>query len=624
MNNKSKQIAFKMDLHLLIPPEEVKNLNLLSLYQNNNKDLFLKKEYSKSNTFFNTFSSKANTNENKSQKIFDKNIIDNKLRRIKKTKSANYKNIQSFIEEEKKKNSYLYLMKLKKYYSMQNFVNNNKSKYNSHISNNNPQKIKSRISKDNEVKSTNNYYTINNFFINSKLGMNIDSNTSTKNFYNQNMLSRNISNSYSNKTNEIKNDISKIINTRKKFNEIYNHFYDLNKKNINEDIKSINTNNNTSKYSSMNEYWNKRNKENNKKITKLKNELIEKAKNDIKSVPKINNKSKELAKKSNKNKNDNLKCINVFEKLFQKKILAHSHTYKKRINNKPKINEKSEKMIRTIDDLYLWNNKRQKKIKDNANEIYKKDNFKNKNINLTSEIILKERRPFYTNKKVEDRLIEQGQYQKIKKNRKKEIYIKELTEQKIYKINNYNKKIKRRYMLPEERKNEGKKNNSNIKKNRKLFNFNYDYNITTFNKRSALFDKNKSNIIMELSEKIDKNKIFLDHSKTFLFQNYMKSKINENKNNVKIKGDIIDLNNNVNKDENNIQEKKETRIEELKLGLINNNNHIKNQFLLNKSSHRSNSLDRIKEEKRENDIFEIKDKRLEDIKKIIDFSDKLY
>ena len=126
MNNKSKQIAFKMDLHLLIPPEEVKNLNLLSLYQNNNKDLFLKKEYSKSNTFLNTFSSKANTNDNKSQKIFDKNIIDNKLRRIKKTKSANYKNIQSFIEEEKKKNSYLYLMKLKKYYSMQNFVNNNK------------------------------------------------------------------------------------------------------------------------------------------------------------------------------------------------------------------------------------------------------------------------------------------------------------------------------------------------------------------------------------------------------------------------------------------------------------------------------------------------------------------
>ena len=179
-------------------------------------------------------------------------------------------------------------------------------------------------------------------------------------------------------------------------------------------------------------------------------------------------------------------------------------------------------------------------------------------------------------------------------------------------------------MLPEERKNEEKKNNSNIKKNSKLFNFNYDYNITTFNKRSALFDKNKSNIIKELSEKIDKNKIFMEHSKTFLFQNYMKSKINQNKNNVKIKGDIIDLNNNVNKDENNIKKKKETRIEELKLGLINNNNYIKNQFSLNKSTHRSNSLDRIKEEKRENNIFEIKDKRLEDIKKIIDFSDKLY
>ena len=125
MNNKSNQKTFKTDLHLLIPPEEMRSSNKVSLHQNNTKEIFLKKEYSKFNTFFNTFSSKTNTNESKSQKIFDKNLIDNKLKRINKAKSSNYKNIKSYIEEEKKKNSYLYLVKLKKYYSMQNFNNSN-------------------------------------------------------------------------------------------------------------------------------------------------------------------------------------------------------------------------------------------------------------------------------------------------------------------------------------------------------------------------------------------------------------------------------------------------------------------------------------------------------------------
>lgn len=628
MNNKSNQKTFKTDLHLLIPPEEMRSSNKVSLHQNNTKEIFLKKEYSKFNTFFNTFSSKTNTNESKSQKIFDKNLIDNKLKRINKAKSSNYKNIKSYIEEEKKKNSYLYLVKLKKYYSMQNFKNSNKSKYNSHhISSHNSQKIKSRISDKNEMKYTNNYYTINNFFINSKLGMTIDSSINQKNSNNLNVLSRNISNTYSNKTNEIKNDISEIINTRKKFNEIYNHFYETNKININENLKEINSKNNTCKYSTMNEYWNKRNNDNVKKINKLKNVLIEKGIKEIKSVPKINDKSKELAK--NSNKKDNLQFNNIFEKLFQKKNSLHSHTYKKRINNKPKINEKSEKMIRTIDDLYLWNNKRQKKLKENEKEIYKKDNLKKKSINLTSEIILKERRPFYINKKVEDRLIEQGKYLRIKNNKKKEKYIKELTAQKIYKNNIYNNKknIKSKYKSQEESKNEDINNNSNIKKNTNLFNFNYDYSITAFNKRNALFNKNRSNIIKELNEKINKNKNLGEHSKTLLLPNYMGSKINQNRNNVKILYNITDLNNHENKKENILEDKEEAnKIEELKSNLINNNSiYEKNKFSTNKNINYSSNSDRNQKEKnKKSNIFLIKDKRIEDIKKIIDFSDKLY
>ena len=94
-------------------------------------------------------------------------------------------------------------------------------------------------------------------------------------------------------------------------------------------------------------------------------------------------------------------------------------------------------MIRTIDDLYLWNNKRQKKIKENETKIYKKDIFNKKNINLTSETILKERRPFYIRKKVEDRLIEQGQNIKYKNKKYKEKTLNEMTEQKKY-SNHYN------------------------------------------------------------------------------------------------------------------------------------------------------------------------------------------
>ena len=286
-------------------------------------------------------------------------------------------------------------------------------------------------------------------------------------------------------------------------------------------------------------------------------------------------------------------------------------------------------MIRTIDDLYLWNNKRQKKLKENEKEIYKKYNLKKKSINLTSEIILKERRPFYINKKVEDRLIEQGKYLRIKNNKKKEKYIKELTAQKIYKNNIYNNKknIKSKYKSQEESKNEDINNNSNIKKNTNLFNFNYDYSITAFNKRNALFNKNRSNIIKELNEKINKNKNLGEHSKTLLLPNYMGSKINQNRNNVKILYNITDLNNHENKKENILEDKEEAnKIEELKSNLINNNSiYEKNKFSTNKNINYSSNSDRNQKEKnKKSNIFLIKDKRIEDIKKIIDFSDKLY
>ena len=615
---------FNLNLNSLIPRKKTMNSNHFSSVNNNKRVTLLKKECKETKILFNTFSAKVNMTENRSQKksntIINRNI-ENKIRKINKAKSANYNKIKYYdSEEDKKRDSYLYLVKLKKYYSMQNnnTYNNSKSKYSSLSQSHNAKKIKTKI-QNNENNNTNNYFTINNFYINSKLSMTIDSINKNNNIYN-NIIPRNTSHSIFNKKNKLNNDISEIINTRKKFNETYNRFYNMEQKHIKKNKKEINSkNNDTSDYSSLNEYWKKRNQENNRKIAKIKNQLLKNGQREIKSAPKISNKSKKLAINSNKNKNDNSKYNNIFDKLFHKNYINNSDLNKKKLNSKPRINQKSEKMIRTIDDLYLWNNKRQKKIKENETKIYKKDIFNKKNINLTSETMLKERRPFYIRKKVEDRLIEQGQNIKYKNKKYKEKTLNEMTEQKKYSNKNYNKNknIKSKYLPKEESKN-NESNTSNIKKSNNLFNFNYDYNINIFNKRTALFDKSKSNIIKELNDKTKKENLNSNtNSKSLLLQNYMMNRVNQNKNNFKIKYNVTDFGSS---DFKNEEEKNNMdNIEKLKAGLI--NNYEKNNFSVNKNV--NSNTDRNKKGKNSN-IFNIKDKRLEDLKKIIDFSDKLY
>ena len=95
------------------------------------------------------------------------------------------------------------------------------------------------------------------------------------------------------------------------------------------------------------------------------------------------------------------------------------------------------------------------------------------------------------------------------------------------------------------------------------------------------------------------------------------SKVNQNKNNVKIKYNETDFGSSYFKNEE--EKNNMNNIEKLKLGLI--NNYEKNNFSVNKNV--NSNTDRNKKEKNSN-IFNMKDKRLEDLKKIIDFSDKLY
>ena len=87
------------------------------------------------------------------------------------------------------------------------------------------------------------------------------------------------------------------------------------------------------------------------------------------------------------------------------------------------------------------------------------------------------------------------------------------------------------------------------------------------------------------------------NSRTLLLQNYMKNKVNYNRNNVNIIYNKTDLFNYEIKDKNNTKE--------LKLNLINRS-------------------DKNDAKEKDNNVSYKKDKRLEDLKKIMDFSEKLY
>ena len=132
-------------------------------------------------------------------------------------------------------------------------------------------------------------------------------------------------------------------------------------------------------------------------------------------------------------------------------------------------------MKRTIEDLYTWQNFINHKKNEAKNHIDSQENKTNLYTNLKSDKILMNRKPDYINKKVEDRLLEQGEINKMKLEEQKEHYIENVTAKCLYNNNNYNNKnsynqIKSRYLnldnyktIPSKRKD----NKNNIKNNNK-------------------------------------------------------------------------------------------------------------------------------------------------------------
>ena len=406
-----------------------------------------------------------------------------------------------------------------------------------------------------------------------------------------NMTNNNISNI---------NDFNEIKNVRKKFNETCKHFYNNQKtqnnikysnlmRNLTEDnnFKKINVNrqkkkesNNlytTSDYSSINSYWNKRGRDEIKKMAQIKNDLFLKEENEIQLVPKISQKSKNLA--SMNSEKYNIEFNNIYDRLFYINNLnlnlnIDGENDKNHIKTQyqPAINEKSKNIKRTIDDLYLWQKEKERKRKMNEDKIFKETVYSKKNINLSSEEILKERRPNYTKKKVEDRLIEQGKNQKIKNEMEKEKNFENLTEQKTFVNSNFNN-IKSRYL---EQKNNNMGNNieNKDKERDRDRDDNYSFanmrNFDNFNKKMIYYgDKLNTNSYYNFN-KLNKS---LNKAQKNAFSSRSSDKIKSFSSN-----NITNINNNNNSKNNS---KNNISTNQTNLNDINAGNNISNLFNCN-------------------------------------------
>ena len=277
-------------------------------------------------------------------------------------------------------------------------------------------------------------------------------------------------------------------------------------------------NNNTSIYSSIDNYWQRRQNETQNKLNNIRNEEFQKEQCELQKKPKISKNSIKIAKKLRQNtinNNNNNNNEDVFSRLTNKNYIEKHNEEIKRLselnnkNHSPNINESSKLMKRTIEDLYTWQNFINHKKNEAKNYIDSQENKTNLYTNLKSDKILMNRKPDYINKKVEDRLLEQGEINKMKLEEQKEHYIENVTAKCLYNNNNYNNKnsynqIKSRYLnldnykiIPSKRKD----NKNNIKNNNKKIKSvrNRKKNINLYNFEEEKLNKTQENIKLNIN-----------------------------------------------------------------------------------------------------------------------------
>ena len=259
--------------------------------------------------------------------------------------------------------------------------------------------------------------------------------------------------------------------------------------NINNTNNNKRNNSNTSVYSSNKSYWEKREIKTKNKLNTIKREELNKKKLEYRIKPKICKKSIEIAKKLLNNEN-------VFERLgngnTQRKHIETIKKISEKINkNKnPNINLSSQRIKRSIQDLYKWKNKIENKKKEKI-EYYNNQNINQSfKINQLSQEILFENKPDYLNMKVEERLFEQGKILQKKKEEDKEIYYQKIHKP-IFKINKNYSFIESRYLKSSNTEN----NNKKVKKRiNSTLNKNKDLNNKNVNSKSTRNNKNLNNI----------------------------------------------------------------------------------------------------------------------------------
>ena len=126
--------------------------------------------------------------------------------------------------------------------------------------------------------------------------------------------------------------------------------------------------NNISSINSTESYWRKKDKEKRKKMEQIKTERLLREEQELQEKPKINYNSKKIMGKKYQYQNK----TDVFDRLSDiSQIQLHNENLEKirdqfKATHTPLINNNSRRMKRTIDDLYKWQNKNERKKKESA------------------------------------------------------------------------------------------------------------------------------------------------------------------------------------------------------------------------------------------------------------------
>ena len=288
--------------------------------------------------------------------------------------------------------------------------------------------------------------------------------------------------------------------------------------------------NNISSINSTESYWRRKEHEKKKKMEQIKTERMLKEEKELQDKPKINDNSKKIMGKKIQYKTD------VFDRLSDLSQIQNHNAQIEKIREQfqeshtPMINNNSKKMKRTVDDLYKWQNKKERKKMESAKFLEKK-NEKRKMVNPQSEEILKEKKSDYINKKVEDRLLEQGRLQQYKNEIQREQYLNYISKSKKYKNNKYNV-IPSRYL-----ETPNYSNDNNIQRGNKSYEklINKGNMIGNYKTISLRSNNINNNININSEESFDNNNNYYNNNKNIYSDNNNGSElINGNINNYMI------------------------------------------------------------------------------------------